>query len=71
MKAADRDSFLRMVEIDLRLRIPVYTLLASLKPARAGALEERIGSCRRLIEICRTRNPELFDDPPPGAGPAK
>ncbi len=71
MKARERDSFLRMVELDLHLRIPAYTLQAALQPERAQALAERIGSCRRLIDICRARDPDLFDDPPPGTVPAR
>lgn len=66
MTARRRRAFLRVVALDLRLRIPVYGLVGLLRPERAGGLRERVSSCRRLIDICRAENPDLYDDPPPG-----
>ena len=50
---------------DFYLRLPLYRLVAMMKPARREAIAERIRSVRRMIDIIKARDPDLYDDPPP------
>ncbi|CAN5354811.1 hypothetical protein BH09SUM1_BH09SUM1_25300 [soil metagenome] len=63
---ARRDMMDRVMLADMRLRIPVYTLVGILKPSRKPAIKDRIASVRQLIKIIKARDPDLFEDPPPG-----
>jgi GT2 family glycosyltransferase len=65
MAPPERRAFIRAVLLDLHARRPVYRLIAALKPERREALAARIDSCTRLIEIFRSGDPDLYDDPPP------
>lgn len=66
MSAAQRDRYCRALTLDLKLRQPLYRLLGLLRPARSADYRARIESCRRLVKIVAARDPDLYDDPPPG-----
>lgn len=66
MTTAQRDRYCRALVVDLKCRQPLYRLLAMLRPGRAAGYRARIESCKRLVKIVASRNPDLFDDPPPG-----
>ncbi len=68
MSEPQRRRFLAAMRLDLRLRIPAYHVQGFLHPGRAPALRDRVQSCLRLLDICRTGDPDLFDDPPPRQG---
>lgn len=61
----ERRGLFRAMLLDMRLRQPVYRVIGWLRPSRREALRARIESCRRLVEIIRAANPDLYDDPPP------
>lgn len=61
----ERDRILAVMLWDMRLRVPIYKMLAALKPAQRPALTERIESVKKLIAIVKSRNADLFPDPPP------
>lgn len=61
----ERRAVIRSVLLDLYARRPAYRVLSWLRPERRRALEERIESCTRLIEIFRRGDPDLYDDPVP------
>lgn len=62
---SEADRIFAAVLWDFRLRIPIYSALGMLLPARRDALRARVESARRLVQIIKTRNPDLYDDPPP------
>jgi len=71
MTPRERDRYCRALVLDLKLRQPLYRLLGLLRPGRQGDYAARIESCRRLIKIVESRNPDLFEDPPPGRAKAR
>lgn len=52
---------------DMWLRLFVYQFAGLVKPASRGRYQERLVSVRKLIDIVRTGDPDLYDDPRPGS----
>jgi GT2 family glycosyltransferase len=63
LKGWARRRLLAAMMADMVLRLPVYTALACVKPARWA----RLGSVARLMRIVWSANPDLFHDPRPGS----
>ena len=62
---SEADRIFSAILWDFRLRIPIYDLLAVLLPSKRAPIRDRARSARRMVQIIKTRNPDLYDDPPP------
>jgi hypothetical protein len=61
LRGAERTWLLWSMALDMILRIPVYTALGFLRPARF----RRVVSVLRLLCVVIVANPDLFHDPRP------
>ncbi len=58
-------AFRAVMTADMAARLPVYALLALLRPSRRAALEERRASVRLLLRVLRHGDPDFLPDAPP------